>query len=287
MIYEIRHRLDYRYSIPVYIEAHQAHLTPRSDAFQKLLRFEIRVEPEPSCVTTLIDAVNNPACQFWFSGRANRLSFEAFSRVETLCPNPFNFILHESSVCLPLIYPFAVEINLAHYLNRRGEDRVITEFAAAIAKKSGHETVSFLSELCSEIFREVQYIRRDEGVPMAPVKTLTGKKGSCRDMAVLFMACCRSQGIAARFTSGYVFTKTDVPQKDLHAWAEVYLEGGGWRGYDPSRGIMVSDQHVALASSADPSLVAPVSGTFRSVGAISELQTQVDISLAVQEAGAF
>lgn len=284
MIYEIRHRLDYRYSIPVYAEAHHAHLTPRSDAFQKLLRFELRVEPEPCCVTPVIDAMGNPAHQIWFSGRSNRLSFEASSRVETLCSNPFNFLLHESSICLPLVYPFAVEINLAHYLNKRGEDRVITEFASAIAKKTGYETIGFLSELCLEIYRMVQYARRDEGLPMLPAKTLSEKKGSCRDLAVLFMACCRSQGIAARFTSGYIFTKTEVLQKDLHAWAEVYLEGGGWRGYDPSTGLVVGDQHIALASSADPALAAPVSGTFRSVGSVSELQTQVDVVLATQEA---
>lgn len=286
MIYEIRHRLDYRYSLPVYLETHQAHLLPRSDVFQRVLHFELKVEPEPSLITPLSDLLGNPGHQVWFTGRSDRLSLEAFSRVETLCSNPFNFLLDDSSVCLPLVYPFAVEVNLAPYLNKRGEDSRVSEFAAEIAKRTGYETIGFLSELCLEINRKIHYMRRDGGFPLPALKTLTEKKGSCRDFAALFIACCRAQGIAARFTSGYVFSKSDLLQNDLHAWAEVYIEGGGWRGYDPSTGLVVSDQHVALASSPDPKLVSPVFGTFRTLGAVSELQTQVSVSLLAEEATA-
>ncbi len=49
----------------------------------------------------------------------------------------------------------------------------------------------------------------------------------------------------------------------MHAWAEVYVPGGGWRGYDPSQGLAVAATHVAVAAAADPRLAAPISGTFR------------------------
>ena len=50
---------------------------------------------------------------------------------------------------------------------------------------------------------------------------------------------------------------------ELHAWAEVYLEGAGWCGYDPSRALAVAASHVAVAASSDPLLASPVSGTYR------------------------
>ena len=89
------------------------------------------------------------------------------------------------------------------------------------------------------------------------------QEGSCRDLAVLFCAACRAVGLAARFVSGYERDASLQENGDLHAWADVYLEGGGWRGYDPSRALAVASTHVAVAAASDPLLASPVSGTFR------------------------
>jgi len=47
----------------------------------------------------------------------------------------------------------------------------------------------------------------------------------------------------ARFVSGY--QQGDPNQKELHAWAEVYLPGAG----SPTNGIAVADRHVTFATS--------------------------------------
>jgi transglutaminase-like putative cysteine protease len=66
-------------------------------------------------------------------------------------------------------------------------------------------------------------------------------------MAVLFIEACRYVGIAARYVSGYRINGADNELQYLAAWGEVYLPGAGWRGYDPSLGVAVTDRHVALA----------------------------------------
>lgn len=38
------------------------------------------------------------------------------------------------------------------------------------------------------------------------------------------------------------------PDAYMHAWAEVYLPTACWRGYDPSRGLLVSDGPVPVAA---------------------------------------
>jgi transglutaminase-like putative cysteine protease len=106
-------------------------------------------------------------------------------------------------------------------------------------------------------------VARREGTPNAPEVTLATREGSCRDLAVLFCAACRAVGVTARFVSGYEREASLQENGELHAWAEVYFHGGGWRGYDPSRGLAVADSHVAVAAAADPLLAAPVTGVYR------------------------
>jgi transglutaminase-like putative cysteine protease len=88
------------------------------------------------------------------------------------------------------------------------------------------------------------------------------REGSCRDLAILFCDVCRVMGIAARFVSGYECATVGRADASMHAWAEVYLPGVGWRGYDPSRGLAVANCHVAVAAGFDPELAAPISGLY-------------------------
>ena len=105
------------------------------------------------------------------------------------------------------------------------------------------------------------------------------RTGACRDLTVLFMECCRSLGLAARFVSGYQEGDKGTDRRYMHAWAEVYLPGGGWRGFDPTHGIAVTDRHVAVASGPTPATAAPISGTFRGTGAIARMEAALRIEV--------
>lgn len=93
---------------------------------------------------------------------------------------------------------------------------------------------------------------------------------------MLFCDVCRVMGIAARFVSGYECASADRQDSYMHAWAEVYLPGVGWRGYDPARGIAVANRHVAVAAGFNYDLASPVAGWY-SGGARSRMEASLDL----------
>jgi transglutaminase-like putative cysteine protease len=138
--------------------------------------------------------------------------------------------------------------------------------------------MQFLTALNLALFERTSHVIRRNGMSYPPERTLLSREGSCRDTAMLFCAACRSLGIAARFVSGYeCAAAVQRKEGDMHAWAEVYLPGGGWRGYDPSRGLAAATGYVPVAGAADPALAAPISGSFR-----GSARAEIDYSVAMQ-----
>lgn len=272
----VEHSTLYRYDAPVFLEPHMFRLRPRVDGAQRLLDYALDISPAPAGRTEFLDQDGNVATYAWFSGAMTELTLRSSFEVETLRENPFDYILPASELFnLPLEYDEPLASALAPYRVRGGSDAVI-QFAEELSLHHGGRTLDFLAALTRTLYERSTHIVRDEGAPLAAEETLRVHSGSCRDLAVLFCAACRCLGIPARFVSGYDCGAGYVEHAYMHAWAEVYLEGGGWRGYDPSRGLAVANTHVAVAAAADPRLAAPSTGTFRGK-AKSEMQFHISV----------
>jgi transglutaminase-like putative cysteine protease len=77
------------------------------------------------------------------------------------------------------------------------------------------------------------------------------------------MEACRHLGLASRFVSGYLDTLlNDDSNGSTHAWAEVYLPGAGWKGFDPTSGEVTGNRHIATAVARHPEAVPPVAGSY-------------------------
>lgn len=98
---------------------------------------------------------------------------------------------------------------------------------------------------------------------LSPAETLRRRRGSCRDVATLYNEACRYCGLAARFVSGYLLSSAAVRDvASTHAWSEIYLPAGGWRGFDSTSGQQVGGEHVAVAVHRHPEAIPPVAGAF-------------------------
>jgi len=276
MIFEIRHTMRYTYASPVELASYTLRLRPRSDVVQSLLAFDLQVAPAPQTLVPCVDLDGNSSHAMWFSGSHRSLTLNTFSRVHTLRSNPLDFVFLDSAdTQLPLRYSSELATALAPYLLRAEPSPQVDQLAQALHRETGGDTLKFLVELTRRIHSLCETEHREEGPARLPQETLALKRGACRDLAVLMCDACRGIGIAARFVSGYHAGAGD--DSELHAWTEVYLPGGGWRGFDPSIGLVAADRHVAVAAGASPEHAAPGSGTFHGEAKAATLHTEVAV----------
>ncbi len=280
MLYDITHVTRYTYSAPVGLEPLILKLRPRCDANQTVRRYSLVVIPAPAGISHCVDLDGTTSETIWFNGLHDNLSIEIAMLVETHPDDPFNFLVTDTAaLTLPFNYEAQLQSALAPYLLRANPSLKVDEFANEIMQKTKSETIAFLMLLAEQIPTRLKYMLREHGEPWLPEETLQHGEGACRDFSVLFMDVCRSVGIAARFVSGYCLGK-ESDHSHMHAWVEVYLPGAGWRGFDPSRGVTTSADHISVAAGRTPQDAAPSVGSFRG-NAKSNMIADISVELPV------
>lgn len=95
--------------------------------------------------------------------------------------------------------------------------------------RPGHQQVE---RICDWVVSKVHY-RIGSGEELrSALEILERGEGVCRDLSHVVIMLCRALSIPARFVTGYV---ENLQPMDLHAWVEVWLEGG-WQAFDPMPG---------------------------------------------------
>ena len=263
MLLTIRHLTSYSYDQPVFLGPHCLRLTPRADGYGSMLERTLNILPEPSHISTCIE--NDGSISHWvrFNGETKAFSVESKSLISLITDkNPFDFLIYpESCLTLPMVYPSEILRELRTFLMANDITPLVRDFALEVLEEAKGHTMDFLVILSQNMKRNFIYEFRHTGAPHKPQDTLASRRGSCRDWAILYMAAANAVGLAARFVSGYYFEE-NPKLPDLHAWVEVYIPGGGWRGFDPTLGLACYGHHIALAASASAIGAAPIQGGF-------------------------
>ncbi len=273
MRFSVRHDTLYRYSAPVGLAPHLLRLTPRAERV-RMLASELTVEPLPAARRESADRFGNRITEVTFDGPSELLRVESRFDLEISAPAPLR------DCGLPRL-PWSCRRQRvpADYWPEERQDPAVQNFAETLAAESGWAAVPFLEHLSQTLFRRFHRNIRIEGAAQAPARTLATGRGACRDLTVLFMAACRSLGVAAHFVSGYqAHAETADGDRHLHAWPEVLLPDAGWRGFDPTHGTAVSDGHVALCAAPDQAATMPIEGGFYGDGVTATLDYRVRIA---------
>ena len=266
MFLQIDHTTEYRYAEPVELTPHLLRLLPRSSPGLYLLRSELTVQPE-AAVRWNLDLEGNILGLVTFQGRVEHLMITSSLLLEQKLIDPFNFLLEGRSLHLPISYNSRETELLSLFLNRQENESAahIEDFLRPFLNgvSASSSTLGVLTAINRAIPALFQYTPRHEvGVRMA-WETISMREGTCRDFAHLFMESVRSLGIAARYVSGYLCSAPgDSGESHTHGCCELYLPGAGWRGFDPTNGILAGPHHIAVATSVTAGEIPPVEGTY-------------------------
>lgn len=291
----IQHSTRHHYEQAVSFSDHALFLRPIDSHRRRVTHFAVKTTPA-STQRWVRDAYGNTVlnCNFGLT-ESPTLAFETDIEIELQDENPFDFILASHATGYPFQYREPDRSSLKSFLEageNRGSNKALDWFYQAVKNPMQHsDLVQFLSEINAAVHRDIRYVRRDEEGIQEPDTTLNLRSGSCRDMAVLFIAVLRQIGFAARFCSGYLY---DPPVGtggehvfnravgSMHAWTEVYLPGAGWKGFDPTNGILANSNFIPSAVSHDPKYIEPIQGNYF---AKTSVASTMEVDLQIQECG--
>lgn len=280
---EICHTTRYGFGFPVQLGPHALLLRPREGHDLHIATSALTIAPNASLIWRR-DCYDNVQGIATFDGESvTDLSIMSRLEVELYEFAPLNFLVEEHALHYPFSYTLEEQIALGPFLDPVYHDGQRLEGWLAPYRQVPPDTETFaiLDGMNRRIHEELGYEVREEAGVMAPSDTLYRGRGSCRDMAALLMDSCRRLGIAARFVSGYVHgPATEAGGASTHAWAEVYLPGAGWKGFDPTNGAVVGPDHIPIAVHHHPEAVPPVAGVYTGPDGVgSTLSVDVQINL--------
>ncbi len=245
----VAHSVVYHYDPPASGAIHVLRLTPRNYEGQYVAYWRIDASPDAR-LTAHEDAFGNITHVFNADGPLAELRIEVDGQVETQNTNgvvrgglerfPPSLFLRDTALTQP--------------------DAAICEFAQAIRSADGGAVLSDLHALLQRLHTEMVHDAGPAGAATSAAEAFARKSGAAADLTHIFIAAAHSLGIPARFVAGYFYSVDSGAGQPGHSWAESYVSGLGWVGFDPAHGFCPTDAHVRVAVGLDRLGASPVRG---------------------------
>jgi len=283
-VLRISHRTVYRYQRPVERSGHVFRLTPVHDRLQRVRESVVRISV-PGHVHDYEDLFGNQVRRLAVESPYTELTIEARSLVEALDVDPLASRPFRARTTIPLVWmpwhrqvlqPYLLPPELAE-----SELEELSDYAMAFADRNDFDVLETLLDVNATLQREYQYAAGATSISTTPFDFFVQRRGVCQDFTNLFICLARLLGVPARYVCGYLHTgaaaQNRVQAEASHAWAQVFLPEMGWRGFDPTNGILTQTDHVRVATGRSASDATPTSGTIYQGGGGETLEVEVRV----------
>lgn len=170
----------------------------------------------------------------------------------------------------------------ARVFARQGDYTAPSEALVVLAAeaRSAEGPLASLHNLCRLVHGRMAYVPDTTDSGTTAAKALEQGCGVCQDFAHVFLSCARLMDVPARYVAGYIF-EPERPEEahQSHGWAEAYVDGLGWVGFDPTHKVCVTDHYIRLSWGVDAFDAAPLRGVAQLTGSIA-----MDVGVCVAQA---
>jgi transglutaminase-like putative cysteine protease len=262
MLISVEHRTRYRFEEDVSYSVHNLRLWPAPFAGQTVVDWRVDASP-PCALVAGHDAFGN-ATRMAVSTTPHRgIEFVAAGVVD---------VEDRHGVVRGLDDPFPRDVFLrVTPLTESGPE--IADVVASIAPADG---IPWLHALMDAVRGRMEYTPGVTSAETTALDALRMGNGVCQDHAHVFIAAARLAGIPSRYVTGYLVVDGRAEADAHHAWAEAWVEGFGWIGFDVANATCPTDRYVRLAAALDARGAAPVRGA-RSGGKDASLEVEVRV----------
>lgn len=261
----VRHLTRFRYDAPAWQVAMRLRLRPADLECQKVLDWEVTVDGRQ--VTAF------PGNAFG-DGEGFVLLRGAVEQVEVLARG-----LVRTTDRYGVVAGFRSEPPLPVFLRTTPLTRPDAALAALAGESGTGEVLSSLHLLSARVRELIRYRPGSTTAATSAAEALAQGHGVCQDQAHAFVSAARVLGIPARYVAGYLLSPTDAGG-ETHAWAEAWVEGLGWVGFDPTHGMCVTERYIRLCGGLDADDAAPIKGSVWDAEAIG-----VRADVIIEDAG--
>jgi transglutaminase-like putative cysteine protease len=268
-IVRIRHTTTYTYDAPVARSAHRLHLRPVHDWRQSVISHTLDIRPRVPTVE-YEDVFGNRATRFEIAGPYTELRIAAESVVEVKDVDPFAFAdLPIRPPSFPLVWMPWERTMLAPYLTPAElpdtQLQELCDYGMNFVRRNNGDLMETLFAMNLELYREYQYTPHSTDLGTTAYQVFCSGAGVCQDFANLFITIARLLGIPARYVCGYIYTgntgRARATSDATHAWVQLYIPNIGWKGFDPTNGVLPQTDHVRVATGRHFRDATPTAGT--------------------------
>lgn len=284
MRYQLSHLTRYQYQRPIANSYNLTCLQPRQLPWQQVSDLQLKVTPAPCSQYPHLDLFGNQRQFLHLLAPHQHMTVELQALVEVQSRQLAAKLSDGSALADATDQRLLTDpvVALCRYASR---NIPLLPEAAALWQQVYRQDLSMLQNVAllnQLIYQEFQYDPEFSTVVTPITDVLQHKRGVCQDFAQLAISCLRSQGIAARYVSGYLETRPPPGQPRLqgadasHAWFAVFDPRLGWVDFDPTNNVLADLQHLTLAFGRDYADVVPLKGVLQGCGE-HQLQVAVDV----------
>ena len=280
MKYHIEHTNTFYYDNFVDQSMNHIRLKPRTDECQRLLAYRTEITPG-SMTKEHIDLWGNHVETFFIPEKHEHLTLKTISTV-SIQKSPLIRMLECSDEMRSIFHSELFRHHYLAYLNETPYTFLYKEQIQEIMNVVGnaHDPIHFSLKLMEYINQSIRYDTTTTQVNTKAYESWPLHAGVCQDYAHIMICILRSQGIPARYVSGYLYVGEDsglIGDAATHAWVEVMVPGIGWIGLDPTNNVEALEQHIRIGTGRDYADVSPLQGVYRGGG--QNLDVKVSVTL--------